>query len=322
MALLLAIALVSPQSASATTYAFKANQLVNGSMSSASNTNPFDVWYAGTDHFTWYFSTSGSASPGVRSMTDGSGWLTHPNQGWEPATPVAFTTFDITGFSADSSSPGWVASGFDVRNTGASSVTITVTSYPSGTSGTSSTEMFTVSPGTQTISLAGHGPLGRTAGLVRVTFPQTIDLSFNNVQLSAYVAPVAPSVTTASVSDVTASSATAGGDVTATGGATVTARGVCWSTSANPTTADSKTTDGAGTGSFTSSISGLAPATTYHVRAYATNSTGTSYGSDVTFTTAAAPVVVSTPASSSWSLVLLAIIGLTGLGVLSRRATA
>ena len=94
-----------------------------------------------------------------------------------------------------------------------------------------------------------------------------------------------PTVTTTAVSSITSNSASSGGNVTSNGGASVTARGVCWSTSANPTTSDSHTSDGTGTGSFTSSITGLSPNTTYHVRAYATNSEGTGYGSDQTFTT-------------------------------------
>lgn len=95
-----------------------------------------------------------------------------------------------------------------------------------------------------------------------------------------------PTVTTTTVSSITVSSATSGGDITSAGSSTVTARGVCWGTAANPTITDSKTTDGAGTGTFTSAITGLTPATLYHLRAYATSSEGTSYGQDVTFTTA------------------------------------
>ena len=94
-----------------------------------------------------------------------------------------------------------------------------------------------------------------------------------------------PSVTTSTPSNVTTNSATCGGNVTSDGGATVTARGVCWSTSSNPTIDGNHTTNGTGTGSFTSSITGLAENTTYYVRAYATNSIGTAYGEQKTFTT-------------------------------------
>jgi uncharacterized protein (TIGR02145 family) len=97
--------------------------------------------------------------------------------------------------------------------------------------------------------------------------------------------PLLPTVTTTSVSNITQSTATSGGNVTSDGGATVTARGVCWSTSQNPTTTGSHTTDGSGTGSFTSNLTNLNANTLYYVRAYATNSVGTSYGSQVSFTT-------------------------------------
>ena len=92
-------------------------------------------------------------------------------------------------------------------------------------------------------------------------------------------------VTTSSITSITSSSASGGGNVTSQGSSSVTARGVCWSTSQNPTTANSKTSDGSGTGGFTSSITGLSDSTAYYVRAYATNSAGTSYGSQVSFTT-------------------------------------
>jgi uncharacterized protein (TIGR02145 family) len=96
---------------------------------------------------------------------------------------------------------------------------------------------------------------------------------------------VKPTVTTAEVTNVQTTSATCGGEVTDDGGATVTARGVCWSTSSNPSLADNYSTDGNGTGSFTSILSSLAPNTPYYVRAYATNSAGTSYGSEKAFQT-------------------------------------
>ena len=94
-----------------------------------------------------------------------------------------------------------------------------------------------------------------------------------------------PVLTTGNLYSITPTTAYCGGDITNDGGATVTARGVCWSTTQNPTIADSKTTDGTGTGTFTSAITGLTATTTYYVRAYATNSAGTSYGDELSFKT-------------------------------------
>jgi uncharacterized protein (TIGR02145 family) len=94
-----------------------------------------------------------------------------------------------------------------------------------------------------------------------------------------------PEVTTSPIIDITQTNATSGGNVISDGGATVTARGVCWSTSSNPTTTNSHTTDGSGTGGFTSYLTGLTPNTLYYLRAYAINSEGTSYGNQLTFST-------------------------------------
>jgi hypothetical protein len=95
----------------------------------------------------------------------------------------------------------------------------------------------------------------------------------------------APTVVTNAVSSVTATSATLNGGITADGGAAVTARGFAYGTSPNPTAADNTVQAGSGTGDFCYTLSGLAPSTTYHVRAFAVNITGTSYGEDRTFST-------------------------------------
>ena len=107
----------------------------------------------------------------------------------------------------------------------------------------------------------------------------------NEVNFTTLTNPVIPIVTTTTVTNITSTTATSGGNVTSDGGAAVTARGVCWSTTANPTTANSHTTNGSGTGSFTSNLTGLTPGTLYYIRAYATNSVGTAYGNEVSFTT-------------------------------------
>ena len=97
----------------------------------------------------------------------------------------------------------------------------------------------------------------------------------------------APVVTTTEVYGITGFWAFAGGTIVSDGGAAVTARGVCWGTGVEPTVADSATSDGSGSGSFTSWIRGLSEGTTCTVRAYATNAAGTGYGEAVTFTTLA-----------------------------------
>ncbi len=112
----------------------------------------------------------------------------------------------------------------------------------------------------------------------------------------------APTVTTAAVSPVSPTSVVGGGNVTSDGGAPVTARGVCWSTSPSPTTSDSKTSDGTGTGAFTSAITGLTPGIPYFVRAYAVNSVGTVYGNEVNFATSSTVPTVTTAAVSSVTL--------------------
>jgi uncharacterized protein (TIGR02145 family) len=94
-----------------------------------------------------------------------------------------------------------------------------------------------------------------------------------------------PALSTLPVSVLSATAAETGGIVTSGGGGEVTSRGVVWSTSSTPSLYDSKTTDGTGTGEFSSSITGLTSNITYYVRAYAMSSTGTSYGDVLSFTT-------------------------------------
>lgn len=108
-------------------------------------------------------------------------------------------------------------------------------------------------------------------------------------ELASTEGQTVPVVTTAAVANVSANSATGGGNVTADGGSVVTARGVCWSTTENPTVNDSHTTDGSGVGNFNSNITGLTANTTYYVRAYATNAIGTAYGESVSITTGGQP---------------------------------
>ena len=107
------------------------------------------------------------------------------------------------------------------------------------------------------------------------------DETIYSSQIIIATSTILPVITTIPPTFVTPLSAKSGGNIISDGGAAITSCGVCWSTSHNPTTANSKSTDSAVEGSFTSSITGLAKSTTYYLRAYATNSAGTSYGDEL-----------------------------------------
>jgi uncharacterized protein (TIGR02145 family) len=94
-------------------------------------------------------------------------------------------------------------------------------------------------------------------------------------------------LTTTVASSITETSAVSGGNITNNGGSLITQRGVCYSTSLSPTTANTTIISGSGTGSFTSNLTSLTASTTYYMRAYATNSAGTAYGNELSFTTTA-----------------------------------
>ena len=118
------------------------------------------------------------------------------------------------------------------------------------------------------------------------------EISFETLPLTL------PVITTTEISNLTQNSASSGGNISYDGGTPVTARGVCWRhTFPNPTTADNKTENGTGEGPFVSDLTGLNPATTYYLRAYATNSTGTAYGNEISFTTYSPPAATTSPAS-------------------------
>jgi hypothetical protein len=151
------------------------------------------------------------------------------------------------------------------------------------------------------------GPIVQTAGNIHIGKPEFANHSFtgsidevaiwdnalpgteilrhyqNGLSGIGYL--TAPTVQTDSVANVTISSATVMSEVVAENGSYVTERGVCWNTAGNATISDSRTFDGTGAGTFTSEITGLYAGSDYYVRSYAINSTGTSYGDELVFST-------------------------------------
>jgi len=196
-------------------------------------------------------------------------------------TPPAVTTVAVTAVTQTTAS-----SGGNVTADGGSAVTARGVCW--------STAPSPVITGNHTTDGSGTGSFvssitGLTAGTfyyVRAYATNSAGTSYGNeLSFTTLQNTTPPTVTTNTVTNITQTTATCGGNVTADGGAAVTARGVCWSTAPSPVITGNHTTDGSGTGSFVSSITGLTAGTLYYVRAYATNSAGTSYGAQQSFTT-------------------------------------
>ncbi len=132
-----------------------------------------------------------------------------------------------------------------------------------------------------------------TIYFTRAYATNSVGTAYGN-QMSFTTPATLPVLTTTSVSQISTSRATTGGNVTSDGGSTVTARGMAFGTMQNPTTANNTTSDGTGTGAFTSILTDLTASTLYYVRAHATNTLGTAYGNEVSFTTLAPQPCTST----------------------------
>ncbi|MDP4267087.1 MAG: fibronectin type III domain-containing protein, partial [Bacteroidota bacterium] len=114
------------------------------------------------------------------------------------------------------------------------------------------------------------------------------DTAYGNV-LSFTTLGTPPLLSTNAITGITSSGCTSGGNITAWGGSNITDRGVCWGTSTGPLSSGSHTSDGTGTGSYTSNPASLTPNTLYYLRSFAVNSTSTAYGNELTFTTKNTP---------------------------------
>ncbi len=202
-----------------------------------------------------------------------------------PATAVTGTTATLNG----SVNPNGIATNYHFEcgtTTSYGNATSTVSAGSGSTAVNVSANISGLTSGTTYhFRIAGTNSAGTSNGS---------DLTFT---------PGMVTLSTTAVTSVTMSGATSGGNITSDGGAPVTMRGVCWSTSSNPVVTNSHTSDGTGTGSFVSSITGLTANTLYHVRAYATNSAGTFYGNDIQFTTICA--LYTLPFSESFSATTL-----------------
>jgi uncharacterized protein (TIGR02145 family) len=214
---------------------------------------------------------------------------------------VSFTTSSPTLATVNTNSVtsigmnGAVVEGNIVSNGGVA-VTMRGVAYGTMNNPTTSNSVVTAGGGTGVFAISLSGLTNVTAYNVRAYAINSVGTAYGN-QISFSTISL-PTVTTTTVSGILSTQATSGGNVTSSGGGSVTARGVAYGTSQNPTTFGLTTVNGSGTGVFTSSIAGLSPTTLYYVRAYATTSAGTAYGSQVSFTTSAPSFTCGVPTVS------------------------
>ena len=211
-----------------------------------------------------------------------------------PVTVPVLTTTDASSIGTTTAVSGGVITSDGGANVTSKGVCWSVTTNPT----IADSKAEGTGNGTFTSNITGLLPA--TTYHLRAFATNSAGTSYGNEISFTTLSVSVPTVTTATITVFTMTTANAGGNVTADGGGSVTARGVCYATTASPTLSNSVVTGGAGLGKFTASVTGLLPSTTYHVRAYATNSAGTAYGNDVQFTTTAAsvPTITTTVISS------------------------
>jgi uncharacterized protein (TIGR02145 family) len=206
--------------------------------------------------------------------------------------------FGQTGISAVTSTTASVSS--IISSDGGEPITGRGVCY--GTTQNPSTQGTCVSSGTGigTFSVNLVGLSGETRYYVRAYAFNSFRVTYSD-QLEFITTGTLPSVETGFFSNITATSATVAGNVSSQGSSSVTARGICYGTTQNPTTANSCVASGSGIGNFSAILTGLRSGYRYYARAYATNNAGTSYGSQIEFRTTGTPPTVTTGAVSNIS---------------------
>jgi uncharacterized protein (TIGR02145 family) len=261
--------------------------LSNSLLTIGSGTGSFSGTISGLTPNTTYY---------VRAYATNSAGTGYGNEISFQTLPVAVPTLVTTDASGITQTT--VTSGGTISNDGGATITERGIVYGTSSDPTTSNTKVTSGSGTGSFSVNVTFLTSNTTYYIRSYAINSAGTGYGNNITFQTAIPAVPSLTTRELLNITNTTATGGGSITNDGGSSISAKGICWGTSPNPTTLDSKTTDGTGTTTFTSFITGLSASVTYYVRAYATNSTGTGYGNQQTFTTNSTsntlPVVTST----------------------------
>jgi hypothetical protein len=240
--------------------------------------------------------------PGDMQYWNGTAWLMVPVG--QPGQILRLTTSNIPAWSGvayptltttdiSSIEGGTALSGGNIISEGGAggSVTARGVCWSLSANPTTANSITIDGTGTGTFTSSITGLTALTTYYVRAYATNSVGTAYGNELGFTTTSATEPVLTTTEVTSITSTDATSGGNISSDGGATVIARGVCWSADPIPTLSDDFTSNETGTGSFSSSITGLTPKTTYYVRAYATNSVGTTYGNELSFTTLGVPTV-------------------------------
>lgn len=200
----------------------------------------------------------------------------------EPKTKPLLTTKDVSSITSTSA-----LSGGDITSDGGSPVNSrgvvwSTSSFPTIDLPTKTND----GAGTGTFETEIANLIPNTRYFVRAYASNEVGTSYGN-EVNFETIPGLAEVNIAPIADITSSTASGGGEVITDNGSPVTARGLAWQTSSGPTLESNLSTNGSGTGVFSSSLNGLEPGTMYYVRAYATNGIGTAYSNEINFTTEA-----------------------------------
>ncbi len=251
----------------------KSKTLYTGSLTSAT----FDVALAGLSYATQYFARAYAVGPTGTIYGEEMTFTTLPVV--PTVTTLAVPVASITGNAASGGGEVTVTGGADITARG---ICWDIAENPTIAKSKTTDDVDNKGVGAFTSAMAGL--LGNKTYYVRAYATNSAGTGYGP-QVSFKTLVDLPVVTTAAVTEITKVSAVSGGNVTYDGGSTILARGLAWSLDANPDMADNTIPATPGTGVFVTSLTDLTLYTTYHVRAYATNSAGTAWGPDVQFTT-------------------------------------
>ncbi|HEY3372763.1 MAG TPA: fibronectin type III domain-containing protein, partial [Prolixibacteraceae bacterium] len=201
-------------------------------------------------------------------------------------TSIALSAASLTTTVATNITSTTVTLGGEVTSDGGAAVTERGICYSLTANPTTSSTKVSIGTGTGSYSNSTSGLTANTTYYVRAYAINSQGTAYGSeITFKTSIALSVASLTTTTATNITSTSATLGGNVTSDGGAAVTERGICYSTTTNPTTSSFRIIIGTGTGSYSNATSGLAAGTTYYVRAYAINSQGTAYGNEINLTT-------------------------------------